>query len=58
MMEMKKDPVCGMEVNESKAENKFYYKGKMYFFCSPSCKNSFEKEPEKYLKEGPKGMSM
>ncbi len=53
---MKQDPVCGMQVDESKTQNKFYYKGKMYFFCSPACKAAFEKDPEKYLREGPQGM--
>jgi YHS domain-containing protein len=24
--------------------------GKTYYFCAPGCRESFEKEPEKYLK--------
>ena len=45
-----------MQVDETKAKFKHYYKGKMYFFCSPACKAAFEKDPEKYLREGPTGM--
>lgn len=44
------DPVCGMEVEESKAAATYEYQGKTYYFCAPGCKASFEKDPEKYLK--------
>jgi len=47
---MAKDPVCGMEVDEKKAAAKLEYKGKTYYFCTSSCKEAFEKEPEKYVK--------
>ncbi|MCD6575272.1 YHS domain-containing protein [Candidatus Aerophobetes bacterium] len=47
---MVKDLVCGMEVDEEKAPAKLEYKGKMYYFCAPVCKEPFEKEPEKYIK--------
>jgi YHS domain-containing protein len=43
------DPVCGMEVEESTAEWKTTYEGKAYYFCSPGCLRSFNKEPAKYL---------
>ncbi len=45
------DPVCGMKVDESvgiKAE----FGGKTYYFCSHHCKQSFEREPEKYVEKG------
>jgi YHS domain-containing protein len=45
---MTKDPVCGMQINESDAAGKSEYKGKVYFFCSPSCKSTFDKDPDKY----------
>ncbi|KOY79892.1 YHS domain-containing protein [Acidianus sp. RZ1] len=48
-----KCPVCGME---GKEEIKTLYKGKVYHFCSTGCKRAFESNPEKYLREGPKGM--
>jgi len=47
---MAKDPVCGMEVDEKKAADKSEYKGKTYYFCAHGCKESFEKEPQKYIK--------
>ncbi len=47
---MAKDPVCNMEVNEKTAKWKSDYKGKTYYFCNPSCKSTFEKNPIKYVK--------
>jgi Cu+-exporting ATPase len=53
---MEIDPVCKMEVDPATAEWKSEYRGKMYYFCSPGCKRSFEKNPQKYLGEsGPSG---
>ncbi len=43
------DPVCKMKVEESKAAAKSDYKGKTYYFCAKSCKEKFDREPEKYL---------
>lgn len=48
-----KDPVCGMEIDPATAAGKSEYKGQTYYFCSPGCKRSFEKDPEKYLAQGP-----
>lgn len=45
---MAKDPVCGMQVNEQTAAAKNDYRGKTYYFCSPACKATFDKNPEKY----------
>lgn len=45
---MTKDPVCGMDVDERTAKNTSVYKGQTYYFCSPGCKASFDKQPEKY----------
>jgi len=49
------DPVCGMEVDQT-SKYKFMYKGTTYYFCSNHCLKEFQKDPEKYLREGPKGM--
>lgn len=46
---MANDPVCKMQVIESSAAASSEYKGETYYFCSPGCKVSFDKEPEKYL---------
>lgn len=47
---MTKDPVCHMSVDEGKAAATSVYKGKTYYFCAAGCKQSFDKEPEKYVK--------
>jgi YHS domain-containing protein len=46
---MAKDPVCGMDVDESKAAATTEYKGQTYYFCAPGCKVAFEADPNKYL---------
>lgn len=46
---MTKDPVCGMDVDENKAA-KTKYKGKTYYFCSPTCQWAFESNPQQFLK--------
>jgi YHS domain-containing protein len=51
---MAKDPVCGMEIKEDRAKATSEYKGQKYHFCAVSCKQKFDKEPEKYLKKGKK----
>lgn len=44
-----KDPVCGMEIDPNTAAGKSEYKGQTYYFCSPGCKKSFDRAPEKYI---------
>ncbi len=46
---MAKDPVCGMNVEENEAAATSSYKGQTYYFCAKVCKESFDKDPEKYL---------
>jgi len=48
---MAQDPVCNMSVDESKAAATSTREGKTYYFCSTGCKERFEKEPEKYVKD-------
>lgn len=47
-----KDPVCGMEVDPARAAGSSEYQGKTYYFCSAHCKAAFDREPEKYVREG------
>ncbi len=42
------DPVCGMQVDEQAAQYTSEYKGKVYYFCSASCKITFDSNPEAY----------
>jgi Cu2+-exporting ATPase len=44
-----KDPVCGMEVDQS-TEYRTDYDGKTYYFCSVRCRETFESNPRKYVK--------
>lgn len=44
------DPVCGMSVDTS-TDLKSTYQGKTYYFCSPGCKASFDRDPDRYLAE-------
>jgi YHS domain-containing protein len=45
------DPVCGMTVIKAEAKATFDYKGTTYYFCNAGCKESFAKDPEKYLQK-------
>lgn len=46
-----KDPVCGMEVSRMTAIEELVYQGKTYYFCARICREAFEAEPEKYLRQ-------
>lgn len=45
---MKKDPICGMTVDEKTARFSSTHEGATFYFCSSGCKASFEKDPHKY----------
>ncbi len=45
------DPVCGMKIDEWKAEATSEYLGQKYYFCSEMCKEQFDKEPARYAEE-------
>ncbi len=47
------DPVCGMEVDPKTAAHTSDYQGQAYYFCSPGCKASFDKDPQKYIDKTP-----
>ncbi len=42
------DPVCKMEKTDQWTETSVTH-GETYYFCSPVCKEQFEKDPHKYL---------
>jgi YHS domain-containing protein len=46
---MATDPVCQMDVEEHSAAGQSTYDGKTYYFCSPGCREAFEKDPGRYL---------
>lgn len=45
---MAKDPVCNMEVNEAETPHTSSYEGQPYYFCSATCKQEFDMNPERY----------
>ncbi|OHB85746.1 MAG: hypothetical protein A3J73_01355 [Planctomycetes bacterium RIFCSPHIGHO2_02_FULL_38_41] len=49
-VEVAKDPVCNMDVTDTKKAPSEEYKGKVYYFCSGHCKNAFKKDPASYIK--------
>ena len=44
------DVVCRMEIDEKTAKWKSDYNGKTYYFCSPICKEKFDRNPQKFIK--------
>jgi YHS domain-containing protein len=47
---MIKDPVCGVFVDlQTSISSK--HMGQNFYFCSPACKENFNKEPMKYIKK-------
>jgi Cu+-exporting ATPase len=44
------DPVCGMSVDPDHAEYRSFQKGETYYFCSAGCKETFDKDPAKYIR--------
>lgn len=49
------DPVCGMEVEPSKAAGASQYEGETFHFCSKSCKERFDSEPGAYAERSVPG---
>ncbi len=45
---MQKDPVCGMMVDEKSAKFTSEHDGRKFYFCSVSCKATFDKDPHRY----------
>ena len=50
-MAMQKDPVCGMQIEESEAVGQSNYQEQTYYFCSAVCQTKFDEEPEKYVNQ-------
>lgn len=48
---MMKDIVCGMDISENKGSVTATYKGKEYAFCSPGCRDKFEKSPDQFAQK-------
>ncbi|HLG97889.1 MAG TPA: heavy metal translocating P-type ATPase [Bryobacteraceae bacterium] len=44
-----RDPVCGMDVTAEDAAGSVERNGRQYFFCSQSCLQKFQSNPDKYI---------
>ena len=42
-------PVSGAKVSTARAAHVVEHKGKKYYLCCSSCKEEFEKDPDRYL---------
>ena len=47
-MDMVRDPVCGMMIEEAAAAPTSRHNGRTIYFCAVSCKEKFDVNPEKY----------
>lgn len=43
-----RDPICGMIVEVASARHKSEFRGDSYYFCCAGCKQTFDKQPDKY----------
>lgn len=50
---MKKDPICGMDVEEKEAKGTSMHNNETYYFCSHRCKRVFDEDPEGALSRPP-----
>ena len=51
---MEKDPVCGIEVDPRNIAGQSAYMGRLYSFCSISCKEKFDRRPARYADKAEK----
>ena len=50
MPNTRRDPVCGMEVDEKNAAGHSQHQGQTYYFCSEDCKEKFDRNPQQFAK--------
>jgi heavy metal translocating P-type ATPase len=46
---MERDPVCGMNVEPSRAAARVEHRGETYYFCAAACAARFREDPDKFL---------
>src|ERR1035437_6805824 len=47
-MSIRKDPVCGMDVDDD-THLRHKHDGRDYVFCNPRCRDKFKADPDRYL---------
>jgi YHS domain-containing protein len=45
------DPVCRIDLDDQNAVASSDYQGRVYWFCAHTCKEAFDEDPERYLKD-------
>lgn len=48
---MQQDPVCKMQVDPQKSNERSEYQGQTYYFCSNECKEKFDANPAQYTRD-------
>ncbi len=48
---MPSDPVCRIDLDEQNAIATSEYQGRIYWFCTHTCKESFDEDPERFVKD-------
>jgi YHS domain-containing protein len=48
-VEIRKDPVCGMDIPQGEGQGSSRFGEWVYVFCSTRCKELFDADPVKYL---------
>jgi YHS domain-containing protein len=51
-----RDPVCGMTIDTANAKSSFH-DGRVYYFCSQSCRDKFEASPASYATRDASGQT-
>lgn len=49
VVELRFDPVCAMAISPSRARATAVVSQTTYYFCSPNCRDCFERDPRRYL---------
>jgi YHS domain-containing protein len=44
-----RDPIRGMTVDVGKAKHKSEFRGTTFYFCCAGCKQTFDRQPDKYV---------
>jgi len=50
VVQLRFDPVCSMAISASRARATAVVDGREYYFCSPNCRDCFERDPRRYLR--------
>jgi Cu+-exporting ATPase len=46
---VQRDPVCGMDVDAATAATTRQHRGTTYYFCSITCGDDFDRDPQSYV---------